>query len=379
MEEIDNIDQWDGDAEDLPAGAQLDEAGNIVSLPGPDAGDAVATRGIHLHRKPTPLSSMVLTTRSTEFLAQLSRLFSARLDGILEVLKSGEKEGTANDLGVWHAAISEGRNEGRYAELHGPAAGAAFFAGTHATRGSFIANVGSSWDEAMEAQHNIRRIHVGSHAYSGSVQTPDDADGGDAHIVLRPRTLAEKDAEFILHRRAFSNGLRDFGLYAWFNAKALEERSEGLDLYLQDVNSVMVAELWRDIFEYTENALEIRGGTLSATLELSSPEGVLHAEAIAHALRTYANGLTVNREGLMASGGNETSYKAALRSVSGICGKVGLCAVGPLGESEGAGEPSQKAIDQLVALKTSEKDLGYGTTQVSHAAYVKPVKKALKG
>jgi len=314
-------------------------------------------------------SRNILTNRSSAFLANLSRRFSARIEAIL-TFQGTPAAGQAPPEN-WKAGISEAMVGGRVVDLTGPAFGEEFLTGVKATRGTYTAILSDEWPEVMEGHRAIRQLLAGVQYYRTKGEPEPDVLEGEANVSLKLRPLHELDNNLILHRRPMACALRDFGLYAFFNGPDVQVRGENLDVTIRDVNNVEIAELWRDIFEYTEDALELAGGTLTATLEFSSLEGIGQAENIAFIARMFANGLTIDKSGLLDAGAKKKDYESAAKSISALCAKVGLSGIAPIYDGKISAEPTEKEVAAAVKEFEAQKALGFSASQVVNPALLK--------
>ncbi|MEF2978843.1 malate synthase A [Subtercola sp. YIM 133946] len=119
-------------------------------------------------------------------------------------------------------------------------------------------------------------------------------------IVMRPRGwhLVEKHLRFTDRagqRQAASASLVDFGLYVFHNAGTLIAGGRGPYFYIPKIENHLEAQLWDDVFTFTENALGLHHGTIRATVLIETISAAFEMEEILYELREHCAGLNAGR------------------------------------------------------------------------------------
>lgn len=119
-------------------------------------------------------------------------------------------------------------------------------------------------------------------------------------IVMRPRGwhLTEKHLAYTdrTGRTLDASGsLVDFGLYAFHNAVRLVESGRGPYFYLAKLESSEEAQLWDDVFSFTERRLGLPHGTIRATVLIETLPAAFEMDEILFALRDHCAGLNAGR------------------------------------------------------------------------------------
>jgi malate synthase len=119
-------------------------------------------------------------------------------------------------------------------------------------------------------------------------------------IVLRPRGwhLVEKHLRFTDgHGQAMaaSASLVDFGLYAFHNAQELVTRGRGPYFYIAKIESSEEAQLWDDVFSFTERTLNLDHGTIRATVLIETLPAAFEMDEILYVMRDHIAGLNAGR------------------------------------------------------------------------------------
>lgn len=119
-------------------------------------------------------------------------------------------------------------------------------------------------------------------------------------IVMRPRGwhLVEKHLRYTNQQGrtgAASGSLVDFGLYAFHNAQELVSRGRGPYFYIAKLESSEEAQLWDDVFTFTEEYLGLEHGTIRATVLIETLPAAFEMEEILYVMRDHIAGLNAGR------------------------------------------------------------------------------------
>jgi len=98
-----------------------------------------------------------------------------------------------------------------------------------------------------------------------------------------------------------SGAVFDFGLYAFHNARRLLERGSGPYFYLPKMESHREARLWNDIFNWTEDELDLGRGKIKATVLVEVLPLAFEMEEVLYELRDHSAGLNAGRWDYMFS------------------------------------------------------------------------------
>ncbi|HEU4423139.1 MAG TPA: malate synthase A, partial [Pilimelia sp.] len=121
------------------------------------------------------------------------------------------------------------------------------------------------------------------------------AEGPLPTIVMRPRGWHLPERHLPIDGGPAVGALVDFGLFAFHNAAELIARGTGPYLYLPKLESHHEAALWRDIFDHTEDALDLPRGAIRATVLIETITAAFEMDEILHALGPHATGLNAGR------------------------------------------------------------------------------------
>jgi malate synthase len=73
-------------------------------------------------------------------------------------------------------------------------------------------------------------------------------------------------------KKAMSASLFDFGLFLFHNAEALQKRGSGPYFYLPKLENAQEAQLWADVFKFSEEKLGLPKGTIKCTVSSTDIE-----------------------------------------------------------------------------------------------------------
>jgi malate synthase len=351
----------------------------------------------------------ILTPDAVAFIVDLQRTFNARRKSLLAArherqkqLDAGEKpnflEGTrAIRESEWTVAPLPGDILDRRVEITGPVDRKMIINALNSGAKVFMADFEDSstplWNNLLDGQINLRDAINHTIAYS------DPATGkqykiGDKPAVLfvRARGWHLEERHILVDGEPMSGSIFDFGLYFFHNAKELLARGSGPYFYLPKMESHLEARLWNDIFIRAQNALDIRHGSIKATVLIETILASFEMDEILYELREHSAGLNCGRwdyifsfikkfandpHAVLPDRAQVTMTTHFMRSYSRLAIKTchrrnvhamgGMSAYIPIKSDPVANE---KAIAQVQADKEREASDGHDGTWVAHPGLV---------
>ena len=222
-------------------------------------------------------------------------------------------------------------------------------------------------------------------------------------IVFRPRGwhLKENHLRYVGSSgiaAPASASLVDFGLYVFHNAHELIARGAGPYFYLPKLENRFEAQLWNDVFTFTENALGLDHGTIRATVLIETITAAFELEEILYELREHCAGLNAGRWDYIFSviknfrergpafvlpdRAQVTMTVPFMRAYTELlvstCHKRGAYAIGGMSAfipNRRDAEANARALEQVSADKGREADDGFDGSWVAHPDLV-PVARA---
>ena len=116
-----------------------------------------------------------------------------------------------------------------------------------------------------------------------------------ATLVVRPRGWHLHEKHILVGGVPISASLFDFGLYFFHNAEELLKRGTGPYFYLPKMESHLEARLWNDVFNFAQDKLKIKRGTIRATVLIETIMAAFEMDEILYELRDHAAGLNAGR------------------------------------------------------------------------------------
>lgn len=348
-----------------------------------------------------PRHDEILTNDALSFLANLHRRFEGRRLELIEAREARQlafDDGELPDFlpetkeireGDWRVAAPPEEILDRRVEMTGAVDRQSLTAGLNSSArvymGDFEDAMSPTWGNLLDGQINVRdRWH-------------DQLDGlGDAPAVLmtRPRGFHLPEAHLLVDGEAISGTLFDFGLLAFHNAERAIAKGSHPYFYLAKLETHLGARLWREIFEYTEEALGLAHGAIKATVLIECLPAAFEMHEILYELRDHAVGLTTGRWdhifSLIKTFRTRPGYllpdrdgldmgDAFLRAYSELmiqtCHRRGTFALGgmsayiPVDHDSAA---NQKALEEVRKDKEREARAGHDGTWVAHPDLIAP-------
>jgi malate synthase len=152
-----------------------------------------------------------------------------------------------------------------------------------------------TWEATMEGQINLRDAVEGTIAFDSPEGKSYRLSDRPAVLIVRPRGWHLPEKHVLVDGRPVSAGLFDFGLYLFHNAAVLLQRGSGPYFYLPKLESHQEAQLWNDVFLWSQSRLGIPVGTIKATVLIETLPAAFQMDEILYALRDHAAGLNCGR------------------------------------------------------------------------------------
>ena len=360
-------------------------------------------------------ANQILTADACEFLCALHDEFNQRRKKLLLQRTIVQKEfdtGKAPDFlpdteqirnTEWTAATIPDYLQDRRVEITGPVDRKMIINALNSGASCFMADFEDSnsptWENNLSGQLNLRDAVNGTITYQHPTkQKLYQLNDQTATLLVRPRGLHLDEEHFMVNDEFISGSLFDFGLFFFHNAKNLIENGAGPAFYLPKLEHYTEAAWWNDVFEFSQNYLEIPRGTIKATVLIETITASFQLNEIIYALRNHMAGLNCGRWDYIFSYIKklrnhkdfivpnrdqvtmQTPFMAAYsKKVIEVCHKRGVHAMGgmaaqiPISNDEKANEI---ALDKVRKDKLREVQNGHDGTWVAHPALV-PVAKEI--
>jgi malate synthase len=259
----------------------------------------------------TPEFASVLTPEALGFVADLTRRFSATRFALLQrrVDRQAELEhGVLPDFlpetepiraGDWTVGPIPADLQVRRVEITGPAERKMMINALNSGADVFMADfedaLSPTWHNVVQGQINLKdavRRTIEFHSPDGRAYHLNER---TATLLVRPRGWHLVEKHVLVDGQPVPAGLFDFGLYFFHNAPELVRRGTGPYFYLPKLEGHREARLWNDVFDYAEDYLGLRRGTIKATVLIETILAAFEMDEILYELRDHAAGLNAGR------------------------------------------------------------------------------------
>ena len=239
-----------------------------------------------------------------KFRPEVDRLLARRLETQLELDEGrrptflGRTEGVRKSQ--WQVARLPEDLKDRRVEITGPVDRKMIINALNSGANVFMADFEDSnaptWANCMDGQVNLRDAVDGGieylHPTRGTLYTLNDT---PATLMVRPRGWHLEEAHLEVDGRPVPAGLFDFGLYFFHNAETLVSKGSGPYFYLPKLEGYLEARLWNDVFVFAQHVLEIRQGSIKATVLIETILAAFQMDEILWELREHSAGLNCGR------------------------------------------------------------------------------------
>ncbi|MBV8988087.1 MAG: malate synthase A, partial [Solirubrobacterales bacterium] len=346
----------------------------------------------------------VITADALEFVAELQHRFGPRRQELLGARAQRRARLAGGELLDFLPETREIRDANwrvdpvppdlsqRWVEITGPSERKMTINALNSGADGFMADFedanSPTWTNMVEGHLNLRDAIDGTITYEGS-------DGRHYELVERPATLLVRPRGWHLPERhvfvdgePISGSLFDFGLYIYHCGRRLLVNGTGPYLYLPKMESHLEARLWNDVFCFAEDVLDIRRGTIKATVLIETLPAAFEMDEILYELREHSAGLNAGRwdyifsaikcfpdrpEMMLPDRSAVTMTVPFMRAYTELlvatCHRRGAHAMGgmaaliPSRKDEAA---NTRALDSVRADKEREVGQGYDGTWVAH-------------
>jgi malate synthase len=159
----------------------------------------------------------------------------------------------------------------------------------------FEDSLSPTWESVMDGQVNLSDWADGTISYTSPEGKQYKPGEKIAVLIVRPRGWHLDEKHILLNGKSVPGALVDFGVYFYVNAKKLLARGLGPYFYIPKLESAEEAQLWADIFHFSEQALHLKKGTIKATVLIETIVAAFEMDEILYALKDYCVGLNCGR------------------------------------------------------------------------------------
>ena len=351
----------------------------------------------------------ILTPEALKFVVELERRFGPRRRELLAARVERQKKLDAGERpdflpqtaeirnGNWRVAPLPADLLDRRVEITGPVDRKMIINALNSGASVFMADFEDSntptWSNLIDGHINLRDAVRRTITFTDpATKKAYQLNPQIAVLLVRPRGWHLPEKHVLVDGQMMSGSLFDFGLYFWHNAKELLARGTGPYFYLPKLESHLEARLWNDVFLYSQDALDIKCGTIKATVLVETVLATFEMDEILYELREHSSGLNCGRwdyifsfikkfandpAAVLPDRGRVTMTSHFLRSYSKLviktCHRREVHAIGGMSAyipNKRDAALNQTAMDQVRADKEREASDGHDGTWVAHPGLV---------
>jgi malate synthase len=253
----------------------------------------------------------ILTPAALGFLAQLHRRFNASRQRLLHARRERQAEYDAGALpdfradtrsireSDWTVAPIPTALQDRRVEITGPVERKMIINALNSGAKVFMADFEDSsaptFANQLDGQVNLRDAVNGSIEFRSPEGKTYQVNDHPAVLVVRPRGWHLTDKHFSVDGEPVAGALVDFGLFAFHNARALQQRDRGPYFYLPKLEAMEEAALWDEVMALAEAELDLPADCMKVTVLIETLPAAFQMHEILHALRGRVAGLNCGR------------------------------------------------------------------------------------
>lgn len=276
------------------------------------------TNDVAIRAEVTPEYEKILSGEALSFLVKLHRQFNGRRQELLQARQRRQERIDGGEMpdflgetekvrrGDWEVGPIPDDLQQRHVEITGPVERKMMINALNSGADCFMADFEDSnsptWTNTIEGQVNLYDAVRHRIRYTDPVKNKSySLDKDPAVLLVRPRGWHLEEKHLLVDGEAMSASLVDFGLYFFHNAEELLARGSGPYFYLPKLESHLEARLWNEVFNFSQDELEIERGTVKATVLIEHILAALEMDEIIYELRDHMAGLNAGRWDYMFS------------------------------------------------------------------------------
>jgi malate synthase len=260
---------------------------------------------------PTKGFEHLLSHEALTFLVMLQREFGKRIQDLLTARKHRQAEMDAGSLpgflnetrnireSDWEIAGTPKDLLDRRVEITGPVDRKmvinALNSGSSVYMADFEDATTPTWNNLLEGQVNLMEAVRRTLNYESPEGKSYSLNRSIATLIVRPRGLHLPEKHLLIDNRPIWGTLFDFGLYLFHNARELLARGTGPYFYLPKLESHLESRLWNDVFIFSQDYLDLKQGTIKATVLIETFAAAFEMDEILYEMRNHIVGLNCGR------------------------------------------------------------------------------------
>ena len=251
----------------------------------------------------------ILTPKALDFLCELHDKFDSKIEHELNKRQEKKRNKEEPDFlentqeireSDWRVAELPKTLLKRHIEITGPVERKMIINALNSGADMFMADCEDSsapnWENMIEGQINLadavrRKIRFVNEKTKKEYKLNDKT----AMLLVRPRGLHLLEENLLIGNKPIRGSLFDFGLYFFHNAKELLANGAGPYFYLPKLESHLEARIWNDIFNFSQDSLDIPRKSIKATVLIETLPAAFELDEILWELKDHSSGLNCGR------------------------------------------------------------------------------------
>jgi malate synthase len=270
-----------------------------------------APDGVEIKGLLTAETTEILSIPALQFLADMTRKFRARRNELLaeraakwQALQEGgtlDFDPATKDIreGDWKVGSIPEDLQDRRVEITGPVDRKMVINALNSGARMFMADFedasSPTWENMTEGQVNMRDAINRSIQFTNEKGKEYKLNDQTATLLVRPRGWHLDEKHLLVDGEPIPGGFMDFGLYFFHNIKAATDRGTGCYFYLPKTEHWQETALWNDVFNWSEEQLDIPHGSIKCTVLVETITASFQLHEILHSLKDYIVALNCGR------------------------------------------------------------------------------------
>ncbi len=258
-----------------------------------------------------PRFQEILTADALNFVASLVNNFSPRLKLLLQTrswISQRIRSGVLPDFppvtedirkNSWKITSIPADLERRRVEITGPVERKmminALNSGADVYMADFEDSHSPTWKGTIQGQVNLKDAVEGRLEYTSPEGKKYRLKENLATLCVRPRGLHLPEKHLLVNGEPAPAAMFDFGLYLYHNADRLIQKGTGPYFYLPKLENHLEAQLWNDIFRFSEDTLRIPRGTIKCSVLVENILAAFEMDEILYELKDHVTALNFGR------------------------------------------------------------------------------------
>ncbi len=267
--------------------------------------------GIQIVAEQKPEYADILSSEALQFIAAMTREFTARRDELLARRAARQAEFDAGVLpdflpetqnirnSDWTVATTPIDLQDRRVEITGPVDRKMVINALNSGAKMFMADFedasSPTWTLMVEGQINVRDANRRRISYLSPAGKEYKLNPQVANLLVRPRGWHLDEKHILVDGKPIPAAFMDFGLYFFHNIHAQQAKGSGTYFYLPKMESHLEARLWNDVFNFAQDRLGIQRGSIKATVLIETLPAAFEMDEILYELKEHCVGLNCGR------------------------------------------------------------------------------------